>query len=102
MGSTTNAILFVQLTGFGLNTSEGQANYTPDDGWGRYEWGYLGWGVNYANVTSFPSGSQINLSEGEVAVSGEIREGWGRLYLGCRMLGEVNKSLRLDYLKAYN
>jgi hypothetical protein len=72
----------VQLTGFGLNTSEGQANYTPDDGWGRYEWGYLGWGVNYANVTSFPSGSQINLSEGEVAVSGEIREGWGNYTWG--------------------
>jgi hypothetical protein len=33
----SNAI--VALTGFGLTTSQGQANYTPLDGWGRNTWG---------------------------------------------------------------
>jgi len=74
-GQQNDAIFSV--TGFGLNTSQGQANYTPVDGWGRNNWGALGWGVNFANITALPSGSQLNLSEGEVAVSGEIREGWG-------------------------
>jgi hypothetical protein len=67
----------VSLSGFGLNISEGQANYTPGEGWGRFTWGSLGWGVNYANENVQLTGSQLNLSEGEVAVSGEIREGWG-------------------------
>jgi hypothetical protein len=67
----------VALDGFGLNISEGQAAYTPGDGWGRYDWGDLAWGVNYANEFVSLSGFQLNLSEGIVAVSGEIREGWG-------------------------
>ena len=71
-----NDALF-SVTGFGLNTSQGQANYTPVDGWGRNNWGALGWGVNYANDSASLIGSQLNLSEGQVTVSGEIREGWG-------------------------
>jgi len=74
-GQQNDAIFSV--TGFGLNTSQGQANYTPVDGWGRNNWGALGWGVNYANITAFPSGSQLNLSQGNVAVDAEVREGWG-------------------------
>ena len=74
-GQQNDAIFSV--TGFGLNTSQGQANYTPVDGWGRYDWGALGWGVNYADITAFPSGSQLNLSQGNVAVDAEVREGWG-------------------------
>ena len=74
-GQQADAI--VALDGFGLNISEGQAAYTPADGWGRYDWGALGWGVNYANNDASLIGSQLNLSEGTVAVSGEIREGWG-------------------------
>jgi hypothetical protein len=74
-GEQSNAI--TTLTGFGLTTTQGQANYTPADGWGRYDWGALGWGVNYANNSVSLTGFQLNLSEGNVAVSGEIREGWG-------------------------
>ena len=74
-GEQSDAI--ATLNGFGLTTSQGQANYTPADGWGRYDWGALGWGVNYANNSVSLTGSQLNLSEGVVTVSGEIREGWG-------------------------
>jgi hypothetical protein len=74
-GEQSNAI--TTLTGFGLTTTQGQANYTPVDGWGRNNWGALGWGVNYANDSASLTGFQLNLYEGEVAVSGEIREGWG-------------------------
>lgn len=74
-GQQNDAIFSV--TGFGLNTSQGQANYTPVDGWGRNNWGALGWGVNFANITALPSGSQLNLSQGNVAVNAEVREGWG-------------------------
>ena len=78
-----NDALF-SVTGFGLNTSQGQANYTPVDGWGRNNWGALGWGVNYANDSASLIGSQLNLSEGQVTVSGEIREGWGVYTWGVR------------------
>jgi hypothetical protein len=49
----------VALTGFGLNISEGQANYTPGEGWGRFTWGSLGWGVNYANENVSLTGLSI-------------------------------------------
>jgi hypothetical protein len=79
-GEQSNAI--ATLTGFGLTTTQGQANYTPADGWGRNTWGALGWGVNFANNNFTASGYSLNLIEGDVVVSGEINEGWGRLTWG--------------------
>jgi hypothetical protein len=76
-GEQNNVIL--PLTGFELNTSQGQANYTPGDGWGRFDWGALGWGVNFANNSALLTGFQLNLSEANVIATGEINEGWGRL-----------------------
>ena len=79
-GEQSNAI--ATLTGFGLNISEGQANYTPADGWGRYEWGSRSWGVSYENqqieVGSFP----LTISQGNVSIDFEVNEGWGRLTWG--------------------
>ncbi len=79
-GQQADAI--VALDSFGLTTSQGQANFTPVDGWGRNNWGALGWGVNFANDTFTASGYSLNLIEGDVVVSGEINEGWGRLTWG--------------------
>jgi hypothetical protein len=79
-GEQSDAI--ATLTGFGLTTSQGQAAYTPADGWGRNNWGSLGWGVNFANDTFTASGYSLNLIEGDVVASGEINEGWGRLTWG--------------------
>jgi hypothetical protein len=73
-GQQADAI--VALDGFGLTTSQGQVNYTPGEGWGRYDWGDLGWGVNYENKSVLLTGSQLYVTEGEYAESGEIREGW--------------------------
>jgi len=79
-GQQADAI--VALDSFGLTISQGQANFTPVDGWGRNNWGALGWGVNFANDTFTASGYSLNLIEGDVVVSGEINEGWGRLTWG--------------------
>ena len=69
--------VILSLTGLGLTTSQGQANYTPADGWGRNNWGALGWGVNYADDSASLTGSQLNLFQGDITVTGEIRKGWG-------------------------
>jgi hypothetical protein len=65
-----------------LTIAQGQANYSPGDGWGRNNWGALGWGVNYANnsvsLNSFP----LTLTLGDETAAGEINSGWGRYTWG--------------------
>jgi len=64
-------------TGLQLNTEEGQANYTPVDGWGRFDWGSRSWGVNFTNQQINSGSFPLTLSQGNVAIDAEVREGWG-------------------------
>jgi hypothetical protein len=75
-GEQSNAI--ATLTGFELNTSQGQANYTPADGWGRNNWGVLGWGANFANNSVLLDSLPLTLALSDEIVIGEINSGWGR------------------------
>jgi hypothetical protein len=79
-GEQSNAI--ATPTGFELNTSQGQANYTPVDGWGRFDWGSRSWGVNFANQQIESGSFPLTLSQGNVSIDFEINEGWGRLTWG--------------------
>jgi hypothetical protein len=58
-------------------TSIGISEFINNTGWGANEWGLLGWGVNYQNSDASLTGSQLNISEGNVTAEGEVREGWG-------------------------
>jgi len=79
-GEQSNAI--VTLTGFGLNTSQGQANYTPLEGWGRFDWGSRSWGVSFTNQQIEAGSFPLTLSQGNVSIDFEINDGWGRLTWG--------------------
>jgi hypothetical protein len=79
-GEQSNAI--ATLTGFGLNTSQGQANYTPLEGWGRFDWGSRSWGVSFTNQQIQPGSFPLTLSQGNVSIDFEINDGWGRLTWG--------------------
>jgi hypothetical protein len=79
-GEQSNAI--VTLTGFGLNTSQGQANYTPLEGWGRFDWGSRSWGVSFTNQQIETGSFPLTLSQGNVSIDFEINDGWGRLTWG--------------------
>jgi hypothetical protein len=79
-GEQSNAI--ATPTGFELNTSQGQANYTPVDGWGRFDWGSRSWGVNFTNQQIESGSFPLTLSQGNVSIDFEVNEGWGRLTWG--------------------
>jgi hypothetical protein len=79
-GEQSNAI--ATPTGLGLNTSQGQANYTPVDGWGRFDWGSRSWGVNFTNQQIESGSFPLTLSQGNVSIDFEVNEGWGRLTWG--------------------
>jgi len=66
------------VTGLQLSIDEGQANYTPIDGWGRSNWGALGWGANFANNSVLLDSFPLTLTLGDETVAGEINSGWGR------------------------
>jgi hypothetical protein len=79
-GEQSNAI--ATLTGFGLNASQGQANYTPLEGWGRFDWGSRSWGVSFTNQQIEAGSFPLTLSQGNVSIDFEINDGWGRLTWG--------------------
>ena len=75
-----------------LSISQGQANYSPVDGWGRNNWGALGWGVNYANISVSLNSFPLTLTLGDETVAGEINSGWGRYTWGSFAWG-INGTL---------
>jgi hypothetical protein len=77
-GEQSNAI--VTLTGSQLNFSLAPVDSYTTTGWGSDYWGIENWGES--GLTANVIGQQINLSSGDVEVSGEINEGWGRLTWG--------------------
>jgi len=79
-GEQSNAI--APLSSFELTSLQGQANFTPVDGWGRNTWGALGWGVNFANQTLNITGIELTFTLGDETTAGEINSGWGRLTWG--------------------
>ena len=79
-GEQSNAI--APLSSFELTSLQGQANFTPVDGWGRNTWGALGWGVNFANQTLNITGIELTFTLGDETAAGEINSGWGRLTWG--------------------
>lgn len=73
----------VTVSGQGLSMpAPGEANYTPDEGWGRFEWGSRSWGVNYQNAIIQQSGFGLTSALNNVGISAEVNEGWGRLTWG--------------------
>lgn len=82
------------LTGSQLDISQGQVNYTPVEGWGRYEWGSRSWGVTYQNQTIVPESFSLALTLSDETVIGEINSGWGRLTWGENAWG-IDGSLSL-------
>ena len=73
----------ITVSGQGLSMpAPGEANYTPGEGWGRFEWGSRSWNVNYQNAIINQSGFGLNSALSSVGLSTEINVGWGRLTYG--------------------
>ena len=90
-GQQSNAI--VPLTGLQLNTSQGQANYTPVDGWGRFDWGSRSWGVNFTNQQIQSGSFPLTLTLGDETATGEVNDGWGRSTWGSGSWGQTGDVL---------
>jgi len=60
----------------------GETNYTPGEGWGRFQWGSRSWGVNYQNADIQQTGFELTSELANVGISAEVNKGWGRLTWG--------------------
>jgi hypothetical protein len=82
-------------TGIDLTVSQGEAAGYPFPGWGS-----LSWTGQWGNVQNFNvqlTGIGLTTNSGNVGVSGEINEGWGRLELGRKRLGYCRRCFSYRY-----